>query len=103
MPKKDKKWKSFGQRIQALRENQGLSLEELAHETGYPLDILEEIENDNTVPPVSLVIQLSHIFKIDVDQLESVEEKKAFPTAGQKSQKKGGFLLVHSPVPCWFR
>jgi len=96
MPKKDKKWKSFGQRIQALRENQGLSLEELAHETGYPLDILEEIENDNTVPPVSLVIQLSHIFKIDVDQLESVEEKKDFPTAGQKSQKKGGF---HSYTP----
>ena len=77
MPKKEKNLGSFGQRIQTLREKQGLSLEELAHETGYPPDILKKIEADDTVPPVSLVIQLSHIFKIDVDQLESVEEKKA--------------------------
>ncbi len=97
MPKKDKKWKSFGQRIQALRENQGLSLEELAHETGYPLDILEEIENDNTVPPVSLVIQLSHIFKIDVDQLESVEEKKA-SRLRVKSHKKRVDSYSYTPL-----
>ncbi len=77
MPKKEKKWKSFGQRIRALREEQELSLEELAHETGHPLNILKKIEDDNIVPPVSLVIQLSHIFKIDVDQLENAEEKKA--------------------------
>jgi len=42
MPKIEKKWKSFGQRIRSLREDQDMSLEELAHETGYPLDILKK-------------------------------------------------------------
>ncbi len=97
MPKKDKKWKTFGQRIRALREDQDLSLEELAHETGYPPDLLGKIEDDTTVPPVSLVIQLSHIFKIDVDQLESTEEKKA-SRRRLKSHKKRVDSYAYTPL-----
>ena len=88
MPKKEKKWKSFGQRIRALREEQGLSLDGLAHETGYSSDILEKVEDDNITPPVSLVIQLSHIFKVDIDQLESAEEKKASRQRAKSHKKR---------------
>ncbi|MBN2282559.1 MAG: cupin domain-containing protein [Deltaproteobacteria bacterium] len=77
MPKKEKKWKSFGQRIRVLREEQELSLEELAHETGYTKEILQHVEADETVPPVSLVLQLNRTFKIDVAQLDTEEEKQA--------------------------
>ncbi|MBW2560897.1 MAG: helix-turn-helix transcriptional regulator, partial [Deltaproteobacteria bacterium] len=59
MARKEKKWGSFGQRIRAIREEKGLSLEDLSHETGYSSDILKEIEEDKTVPPVSLVLQIS--------------------------------------------
>jgi electron transfer flavoprotein alpha subunit len=97
MPTKDKKWKTFGQRIRALRKEQGLSLEELAHETGYSADILGKIEDDSTVPPVSLVIQLSHIFKIDIDQLESAEEKKA-SRRRLKSHKKRVDSYAYTPL-----
>lgn len=77
MVKKDKKWKSFGQRIRSIREEKGLSLEDLAHETGYSYEILKKIEEDKTVPPVSLVLQLSRTFKVDISEIESEEEKKA--------------------------
>ncbi|TFG37956.1 MAG: cupin domain-containing protein, partial [Syntrophobacterales bacterium] len=61
----------------SIREEKGLSLEDLAHETGYSLDILEKIEGDKTVPPVSLVLQLSRTFKVDISEIASEEEKKA--------------------------
>ncbi|MEA2014533.1 MAG: cupin domain-containing protein [Thermodesulfobacteriota bacterium] len=97
MPKDTKSWKSFGQRIQAIRDEHGLSLEDLAHEIGYPSDILKEIEEDIIVPPVSLVIQLSHIFKIDVDQLENPDEKKA-SRRRLKSHKKRVDSYAYTPL-----
>ncbi len=97
MPKIEKKWKSFGQRIRSLREEQDMSLEELAHETGYPLDILKKIEDDDTAPPVSLVIQLSRIFKIDVDQLEGPTEKMA-SRQRLKSHKKRVDSYAYTPL-----
>lgn len=87
MAKQEKKWKSFGQRIRAIREEKGLSLEDLSHETGYSSDILEKIEEDKMVPPVSLVLQVSRSFRIDVSELESDEEKEALKRR-RKSHKK---------------
>ena len=87
MARKDKKWKSFGQRIRAIREEKGLSIEDLSHETGYSSDILEKIEEDKMVPPVSLVLQISRTFRIDISELESEEEKEALKRR-RKSHKK---------------
>jgi len=81
---KDKK-KSFGQSIQAYREDRKLSIKELAHETGYPAALLEKVENDETTPPVALVLQLSRTLKIDVGALDD-KSKKA--STRVKSQKK---------------
>lgn len=75
--RKKKTWKSFGQRICAIREEKGLSLDDLSLETGYPVETLQKVENDEAVPPVSLVLQLSHTFKMDIEQVEDEEEKKA--------------------------
>ncbi len=77
MAKKKEIRESFGQRIRSIREEKGLSLEDLSLETGYPLDILEKVEKDEVVPPVSLVLQLTRTFKVDMEQLELDEEKKA--------------------------
>jgi quercetin dioxygenase-like cupin family protein len=74
---KKKTWKSFGQRIRSIREERGISLEDLSLETGYPVDSLEKVEKDEMVPPVSLVLQLGHTFKMDIEQVEDEEEKKA--------------------------
>jgi quercetin dioxygenase-like cupin family protein len=78
--------KSFGQNIRCYREDRKMSIIELAHETGYPADLLEKVENDDITPPVALVLQLSRTLKVDVDTLEKDESKKA--SSRVKSQKK---------------
>jgi transcriptional regulator with XRE-family HTH domain len=52
---------SFGQSIRNYRESRKLSIRELAHETGYPADLLEKVEKDLATPPVALVLQLSRL------------------------------------------
>jgi transcriptional regulator with XRE-family HTH domain len=68
---------SFGARIRRLREAKGLSLEALSHDTGYPVDFLQEIEEDKTSPPVAVVLQLGRIFNVDMDQLQENRNKEA--------------------------
>ena len=69
--------KSLGERIRRLREGRGLSLEGLADDTGYPVDLLKAIEEGVTNPPVAVVLQLSRTFKIDIEQLQGTQEKEA--------------------------
>ena len=97
MPAKEKQWKSFGQKVRTLREDRGFSIDDLSHETGYSADMLDQIENDAVVPPVSMVIQLSRIFKIDVDQLETEDEKKASKRRA-KSHKKRVESYAYTPL-----
>lgn len=78
--------RSFGQSIKTYREGRKLSIKELAHETGYPADLLEKVEKDETSPPVALVLQLSRALKVDVEKLDPDDSKKA--TSRVKSQKK---------------
>ena len=68
---------SFGQSIRNYREGRKLSIRELAHETGYPADLLEKVEKDLATPPVALVLQLSRSLKVDVEKLDPNESKKA--------------------------
>jgi len=86
--KKKKTWKTFGQRIRSIREEKGISLEDLALETGYPLDALAQVENDEVIPPVSLVLQLGQTFKMDIEQVEDEEERKASKKRARSHKKR---------------
>jgi len=76
---------SFGVRIKRLRKAKGLSLEELSHDTGYPVSLLEEIEEGATAPPVAVVLQLSRVLKVGMDQLQ---ERKEASKRRRTSHKK---------------
>jgi quercetin dioxygenase-like cupin family protein len=76
--------KSFGQGIKAYREERKMSIKDLAHESGYPADLLEKVEKDEITPPVALVLQLSRTLKVDVEALD--DDKKS--SSRVKSQKK---------------
>lgn len=69
--------KSLGERIRRLREKRGLSLEGLSDDTGYPVDLLRAIEEGVTNPPVAVVLQLSRILKIDIEQVKGAQKKEA--------------------------
>lgn len=53
--------KYVGERVQKLREAQGLSLEQVSKLTGIGLERLQSIEEGGVVPSIGVVIQLSRV------------------------------------------
>ena len=68
---------SFGERIRRLREANGVSMEAFSHDTGYPEEFLNDVEEGKIAPPVAAVLQLSRFFNVDVEQSPSTGGKKA--------------------------
>ncbi|MDD3719519.1 MAG: XRE family transcriptional regulator [Actinomycetota bacterium] len=68
---------SFGKRIRGLREDKGISIEALSRDIGYPEDFLKDVEEDKVAPPVAVVLQLSRILHVDMEQLQDTRSKEA--------------------------
>jgi len=88
MVRKKVKKTSLGQRMKAGREKMGMSVEDLALETGYLPEILAGVEEDRTVPPVSLVLQLSRVLKLNMDELETQEDVLATKRRSKSHRKR---------------
>lgn len=78
---------SIGQRAREAREKLGFSQEYVAHETGYPVDVIKQVEEDQIVPPVALLIQLSRVLKFALEDV-SAEEIKASKKRKKSHQKR---------------
>jgi len=88
---------SLGQRMKAGRNKLGMSIEDLALETGYLPEILRGVEEERTVPPVSLILQLSRVLKLNMDELETEEETQATKRRS-KSHKKRVDSYAYTPL-----
>lgn len=97
MVRKKGEKRSLGQRVMAGRQKMGLAIEELALETGYLPEILRGVEEDRTVPPVSLILQLSRVLKLDMDELETEEQTKATKRRS-KSHKRRVDSYAYTPL-----
>jgi electron transfer flavoprotein alpha subunit/quercetin dioxygenase-like cupin family protein len=72
---RDKMSVSFGQRMRKLREDQKMSVADLAEKTGQPPEFIEEVESDRVTPPVSFLLQLSQALQIDPSNFLTEQEK----------------------------
>jgi mannose-6-phosphate isomerase-like protein (cupin superfamily) len=68
---------SFGERIRRLREANGISMEAFSRDTGYPEEFLKDIEDGQIAPPVAVVLQLSRLFNVDMEQFQGTRSKEA--------------------------
>lgn len=96
MVRKKDKGASIGRRAKEGREKIGLTLEEVAHETGYPLDVIKQLEEDRIVPPVSLLLQLSRVLKLSMEDAD-VEDVKASKVR-KKSHRKRVESYAYTPL-----
>jgi quercetin dioxygenase-like cupin family protein len=96
MVRKIDKGASVGQRAKEGREKIGLTLEEVAQKAGYPLDVIRKVEQDQFVPPVSLLLQLSRVLKLSVEDTD-VEDVKAL-NVRKKSHKKRVDSYAYTPL-----
>ena len=68
----------IGQRIRALRENKGLTLEELSHLTGFEVEMLARIESADVQPQLGTVIKLSKALDSAFGRLVSGQGEKIY-------------------------
>ena len=76
---------SFESRMKKLRVKKGLSLKQLANETGYSSQYLEKIERGNVIPPVSAIIQIAKALSVESGAFLSGEQQKASEERRRKS------------------
>ena len=56
----------IGNRIKLLRQEKGLSLNDLARKTGFAKSYLSQIENLKREPSISALSQVAHVLEVDV-------------------------------------
>jgi len=59
---------TLGMRIQRLRKNKKMDLKALANKTGYPVEYVQKIEEDEIIPPVASLLKLSRALEVDTNE-----------------------------------
>lgn len=69
MPRRKKEDSSFGPRLIAIRKARGLTQVQLAQAAGSTQRSISYYENDDGIPPASVVIALAKALKVSADEL----------------------------------
>jgi transcriptional regulator with XRE-family HTH domain len=78
---------AVGERIKALREEKGLSLDELSKLTGFDVELLANIENNKVQPQLGTMIKLSKALDSAFGRLVSGVGEKLYSITRKKDQK----------------
>ena len=64
---------TFGEKIQKLRKEAGLSQEELSYQLGVSRQAISKWERDNGYPETEKIVRMSKIFNVTLDYLLNEE------------------------------
>jgi transcriptional regulator with XRE-family HTH domain len=87
---------NLGQKIKALRQRRGISLEEMARRTNLSQPLLSQIESEVVAPPVATLLKIARALNVNIGyffQTEEGEEKKAVIV--RKNERKRVFRRIH--------
>jgi transcriptional regulator with XRE-family HTH domain len=76
-----------GERIRALREQKGLSLQEMAERTGYSSALLSQIENHLISPPLGALIKIAKALAVKVGAFFGEDPREPF-TIVRKNERR---------------
>lgn len=69
---------NVGERVKTVREDRGLSIEDIAQRTGMDENLIKQIEDGQTAPPLGDVIKLSKALDMKMGYFISGEENQAY-------------------------
>jgi 2-oxoglutarate ferredoxin oxidoreductase subunit gamma len=69
---------NVGERVREVRENRGLSIEDISQRTGIAVSLLEEIEDEAVAPPLGTVIKLAKALEMKMGFFISGKEDRPF-------------------------
>lgn len=72
----------FGEKLMRLRKSRGMSQEELASKLNVTRQTVSKWEQDQTVPDMNKLIEISKEFSISLDELTSTVDSSDFQDAG---------------------
>lgn len=67
-----------GERVQKVREERGLSLEDISQRTGLEVKVLEDLEKGDLAPPLGTVIKLAKALNLKMGYFISGEESRPY-------------------------
>lgn len=76
-----------GERIKAVREQKGLSLQQLAEKCGFSSALLSQIENHLVSPPLGTLIKISRALEIEIGAFFEATREAPF-TIVRKDERK---------------
>lgn len=69
---------SVGQRVAQVRQDKGLSLEDVAKRTGLAVEALQEIESGNSNPPLGVLVKLGKALDMKLGTLIATGEDRPY-------------------------
>jgi ribosome-binding protein aMBF1 (putative translation factor)/quercetin dioxygenase-like cupin family protein len=76
-----------GSRVRRVRENRGLSLEDISQRTNISVEILERIESGDMAPPLGTVIKLAKALEMKMGYFISGEENRPYTIVRGEDRK----------------
>lgn len=76
-----------GQKVKSIREQKGLSLEDLSQRTGLEVERLRRIEDEPASPPLGVLIKLGKGLDMSFGTLISSGEERAYTVVRKKDRK----------------
>lgn len=89
---------TFGEKIQKLRKEAGMSQEELSYQLGVSRQAISKWERDNGYPEIEKIVRMSKIFHVSLDYLLNEEGTQLPESAAEQGiyvnrEMADGFLL----------
>ena len=84
----------FGNKLIELREQRGLSQEELADELRVSRQTISNWENDNIQPSVEMLVRIAKYFGTSTDYLLDLDTQDRFSVSGLTEQQTAHIKLL---------
>ena len=79
---------TFGEKLQRLRQQKGLSQDALSEMLGVTRQAVSKWERDETMPEVEKVLRISEIFGVSLDRLLKDEPEPTYEPQKSKEKKR---------------
>lgn len=86
---------TFGQRIQRLRKNANLTQEDVATKLNITAQAVSKWENDVSAPDISVLVELSDILGVSLDELMGKQPTTSLVPESQRKDIDKMFLRVN--------
>ena len=85
---------TFGQRFQRLRKNAGLTQEDVANKLNITAQAVSKWENDVSAPDISVLVELSEILGVTLDELLGKQRETSLVPQEQRKDVSMMFFRV---------